>query len=306
MIRRNFLGLDICCDELVGVSLQRQGAKATRLTGVRTAPLAGEVWALSVKEANIRDRARFVAAVKAVLDPLAGGEDRIALSLPDPIGRIFFTEVDTAFKSRQEGIEVVKWQLKKSLPADARDVQLDYQVLEKTEAGGYRLLVSAMVRGVVRQYEEALAEAGYHPVIVDFHSLNLYNYYRARLDLGEDFILVGMDGGGLLGLYFFQGKLPCFHRHKRIADDPREVFNEINLSFAAHRDSLPGFHRAGVFLHTDWPEPTALRAALAAAFERDVVLLDPKIERFAAGSPPVGQVGNRRPAAAIGAAERLL
>lgn len=306
MIKRNFLSLDICCDELVAVALRRQGNKTVRLTGVRTVPLAADVWSLSVKGTNISDRLRFVEAVKEVLDPLAGGEDRIVLSLPDPVGRLFFTETDAAFKSRREGLEVVKWQLKKSLPADARDVQLDYQVLGKTEAGGWRLLVSAMVRSVLQQYEELLDQAGYHAVIVDFHSLNLYNYYRARLNLGEDFILVGLDGGGLLGLYFFQGKVPYFHRHKRIDADPQALFNEVNLSFAAIRESLPGFARAGVFLHTDWPDPSALLAALEGAFERDVVLLDPKIERVAAGTLPVGVVGNRRLVAAIGAAERLL
>jgi len=306
VIKRNFLSLDICCDELVAVALRRQRSSAVQLTGARTAPLAGDVWSLSVKEPNIRDRLRFVEAVKEVLDPLAGGEDRIVLSLPDPVGRLFFTETDTVFKSRREGIDVVKWQLKKSLPADARDVQLDYQVLGKAESGGWRLLVSAMVKSVLQQYEELLDQAGYHAVIVDFHSLNFYNYYRARINLGEDFILVGLDGGGLLGLYFFQGQTPYFHRHKRLNADSQAFFDEVNLSFAAIRESLPGFARAGVFLHTDWPDPSALLAALEGAFERGAVLLDPKIERFAAGTLPVGVVGNRRLVAAIGAAERLL
>jgi len=213
VIRRNFLSLDICGGTLRGVALRRQGTRTVVLTGTRTTPLAEDIWTLSVRDANILDRPRFIAAVKATLDPLSGGEDRIALSLPDPIGRLLLTEVDSVFKSREEGIEVVKWQLKKSLPAEARDIQLDYQVLEKTEAGRYRLAVSVIVLSVLHQYEDVLAEASYHPVVVDFHSLNLYNYYRSRLDLGNDFILVGIDGG-LLSLQFFQGKTPCFHRHK--------------------------------------------------------------------------------------------
>ena len=305
MIRRNFLGLDICGGELRGVALRRQGATTVALTGAKTASLADDVWALSVRDANILDRPRFIAAVRAALDSLSRGEDRIALSLPDSIGRILLTEVDSVFKSREEGIEVVKWQLKKSLPAEARDVQLDYQVLEKTETGRYRLVVSMIVRTVLRQYEEALAEAGYHPVVVDFHSLNLYNYYRSRLDLGEDFILVGIDGGHL-GLQFFQGKIPCFHRHKRVAAEPEEGFKEINLSFAAIRENYPGFHRAAVFLHCDWTERGSLIEALRAAFERDVIVLDPKIEQLAAQLPPPGEVASPSLVAAIGAAERLM
>jgi type IV pilus assembly protein PilM len=209
-----------------------------------------------------------------------------------------------AFKSRQEGIEVLKWQLKKSLPAEPKDVHLDYQVLEKTETGRYRLAVALMVRGVLQQYEEVLAEAGYHAVIVDFHSLHLYNYYRSRLDLGEDFILVGIDDG-LLGMQFFQGKIPCFQRHRRGVADSQEVFQEVNLSFAAIRESFSGFPRAGVFLHTDWEQPAALVEALRAAFEREVLVLDPKIERLAVQPLPPALGAGQSLVAAIGAAERL-
>ncbi|WP_432821066.1 type IV pilus biogenesis protein PilM [Trichloromonas sp.] len=305
MIRRNFISLDICGGELRGVALRRQGTKTVVLTGAKTTPLPENTWALSVRDANILDRPRFIAAVKATLDPLAGGEDRIALSLPDPIGRILMTEVDSTFKSRQEGVEVVKWQLKKSFPAEAKDMQLDYQVLEKTEAGRYRLLVSMIVRSVLHQYEEVLSEAGYHPVLVDFHSPNLYNYYRSRLDLGNDFILVGIDGNQL-GLQFFQGKKPCFHRHKRVVAAPAEVFKEINMSFASIRENYPGFQRAAVFLHCDWAERGALIDALKAAFERDVIVLDPKVERLVVKPLSYGVAVSPNLAAAIGAAERLM
>jgi type IV pilus assembly protein PilM len=305
MIRRNFLSLDICDGLLRGVALRRQGNKTVVLSGARTAPLAETIWSASVQEANILDRSGFSAAVKAVLDPLSNGEDRISLSLPDSIGRFLLTEVDTAFKSRDEGIEIVKWQLKNSLPAEAKEIQLDYQVLEKTDTGRYRLAVSLILRRVLHQYEDVFAEVGYHPVIVDFHSLNIYNYYRSRLDLGDDFILVGVDGG-LLGLQFFLSKIPCFHRHKRVSNDPQEIFNEINLSFAAVRERYPGYHRATVFLHTDWVERSALMEALTAVFERDVILLDPKVERLVVKLGILGETNGRSLVAALGAAERLM
>ncbi|TRO79478.1 hypothetical protein [Trichloromonas acetexigens] len=304
MIRRTFLGLDLCGRQLQAAALRRRGTKAPALVDVRLASLAEESWSLSVREPNIRDRAAFIAAVKSVLDPIARGEDRIALSLPDPLGRILLAEVETAFKSHQEGIEVLKWQLKKSLPAEPREVRLDYQVVEKTETGRYRVLVSLMLGSVLGQYEEVLAEAGYHPVVIDFHAMHRYNFYRPRIDLGEDFILVGVDGD-LLGLQLFQGKIPVFQRHKRISGAFEEIFQEINLSFASVRESFPGFQRAGVFLHTA-PPATALMEVLKAAFEREVRLLDPKIEQLAPLPLPQLLNGGTHLAAAVGAAERLL
>ncbi|MDY0270350.1 hypothetical protein [Trichloromonas sp.] len=304
MIRRTFLGLDLCSQELRVVALRRRGARPPALVDARVAPLPGASWSLSVRDANIRDREAFIAAVKSVLDPIARGEDRIALSLPDPLGRILLAEVETAFKSRQEGIEMLKWQLKKSLPAEPREVRLDYQVVDKTETGRYRVLVSLMLGSVLQQYEEVLAEAGYHPVVIDFHAMHRYNFYRSRFDLGDDFILVGVDGD-LLGLQLFQGKIPVFQRHKRISGAFEEIFQEINLAFASVRESFPGFQGAGVFLHAP-QQPAALVDVLKVAFEREVRLLDAKVEQLAAAPLPQLLDGGAHLVAAVGAAERLL
>ncbi|BCR05768.1 hypothetical protein DESUT3_28370 [Desulfuromonas versatilis] len=304
MIRRTYLGLDIRPESLYAVALLRQGTGAS-LSGGRMIGLDRGILELSVREPNIADRARFIQAVREVLDPLAGKEDRIALALPDQIGRVLLTEVETAFKSRDEGVEVVKWQLKNSLPTEARNVQLDYQVLERTENGRYRLMVSLMVKSVLQQYEEALAEAGYNAALIDFHSVNLYNYYRSRLESGEDFILVGVEGNSF-SLQYYHGRLPVFHRTKRIALEPGKVFQEVNLSCAGFRDSQPGFVRAPVYLHTDWPEREPLLEALRSAFERDVVLLDPRLDRMAKTPLNLAAGRDMEIVAAVGVTERLL
>ena len=73
MIRRTFLGLDLCGRQLQAVALRRRGTKAPALVDVRLAPFPEDCWSLSVREPNIRDRAAFIAAVKGVLDPIARG-----------------------------------------------------------------------------------------------------------------------------------------------------------------------------------------------------------------------------------------
>ncbi len=304
VIRRTYLGLDIRPDGLYAVSLRRQG-KGASLSAGRTLSLAEGILGSSVREPNIVNLKGFIEAVREVLDPLAGNEDRIALSLPDQVGRVLLPEVETAFKSKEEGIEVLKWQLKSSLPGEAKNIQMDYQVLEKTETGRYRLAVSLMVKSVLQQYEELLAEAGYNAALVDFHSFNLYNYYRSRLDSGEDCILVGVEGASL-SLQYFQGRLPVFHRTKKIAIDPAKVFQEINLSFAGFRESQLGFQRVPVFLHTDWKPRDSLIEALTAAFEREAVLLDPRLDRMAAAPLNLSAGSELEIVAAVGVAERLL
>jgi len=305
VIRRTYPALDITPGELRGVALHRKG-RGVSLDGGRVLSLKKEDITLSIREPNILEPRRFVEAIGEVLNPLAAGEERIALSLPDGIGRILLTETESAFKSKKEGVDILKWQLKTSLPGDPKDVRLDYQVLKKSDSGRYTLAVALIASRVLNQYEELLSEAGYHAAVIDFHSLHVYNYYRPRLDLGEDFILVGVEGGGL-SIQFFEGGVLVFHRAREVQTSPVRVFQELSRSVVGCHEKFPGFRRATLFLHSDWPDRQPLVDALRSVFERDeVVQLEPHLERLAAPSLQVksGSLGSL--VAAVGAAERML
>lgn len=305
MIRRTYLGVDVRAGELRTVALRRKG-RGSSLAGGRIISLAGGGVVPSFQKLNILNLRSFMEALHEVLDPLAGREERIALSLPETAGKIILTEMETNFKTKEEGLEVLKWQLKSSLPFDSNDVRLDFQALEKSDTGRQRLIVALMSGKVLEQYEEVITEAGYNPTVVDFHSLNLYNYYRPRLDLGENFILVGIEGGSLSFQFFLSGIL-VFHRVRELVEaNPQTIFRELNLTLVSCREKYPGFRRAAVFMHSDWEENGPLLEALASAFEREVVLLDPHLERLAPDSLDLPSWKSPCLAAAIGVAERMM
>jgi type IV pilus assembly protein PilM len=305
VIRRNYPALDITAGELRGVALHRKG-RGVSLDGSGVFSLKRGEIALSMREPNILEPRGFVKAIGEVLNPLAAGEERIALSLPDGSGRVLLTESESAFKSKKEGVDILKWQLKNSLPGDPKDVQLDYQVLKKSDSGRYTLAVAMIASRVLNQYEELLSEAGYHAAVIDFHSLHVYNYYRPRLDLGEDFILVGVEGGWL-SIQFFEGRVLVFHRAREVQTSPVRVFQELSRSVVGCHENFPGFRRATLFLHSDWPDRQPLVDAVSSAFERDeVVQLEPHLERIAAPAPHMTSGSLRSLVAAVGAAERML
>jgi type IV pilus assembly protein PilM len=303
-MRRTYLALDITPRQLRAIAMRRRG-KASSLTGGRVLSLPEGVLTLSVREPNILDSRRFVEAVQELLDPLAGREERLALCLPDAVGRVMLVETETALRTREEGVDILKWQLKSSLPDAPKDVQLDFQVLHKSETGRFQVVTSFIAGRVLQQYEELLGEAGYGAAVVDFHSLSVYNYYRPRLDLGEDFILIGVEGGSL-SVQLFQGQILCYHRCREVDPSPAGVFQELSRSLAGAQEQYPGFRRAAAFLHCDWADPQPLLAAVRSAFEREEMqLLDPHLERLAAaGVETVGRAGTL--VAAVGAAERLM
>jgi type IV pilus assembly protein PilM len=300
---RCFVGIDIQPGGLYFAALQRSRPH-TRLVGVRFESLEGIV-EVSSRQPNIRDARRFIEGLRRGVDALAGPEERIALSLPDRAGRIYLTDVDTPFKTHQEGVDILKWRLKASLPAPPAQVKLDYHLFDKRDEGHQHCIVAAIAMPILEQYEDLVNEAGRHAIQIDFHSLNIYNYYRPRLDLGDEFILVGLERG-LLSLQYVLGHNLCYQRVSEFKADPERTFREINRTLIEAYETFPAMKRCAIFAHVDPGMDGDIDKLLLGAFKREVKCLDPALKRFSGegktgGLQPVGSV-----VAALGAAERMM
>ena len=302
MMVRTYIAVDIAADQLTAAAVQRS-RPASRLAGVRRELLGGAV-ELSSRQPNVTDPRRFVEALRRVLDPLARGEEQIALSLPDRVGRLYLLEIEAAFKSRQEGIDILKWRLKGSLPASPQQVQLDYQVLERRDDGRQRCVVAAVARPVLDQFEELVEAAGRQAVQVGFHSLSLCNFYRPRLDLGDEFLLIAVEAGQL-GIMYFSGRALAYQRVRETVPEPELLFRELTRTLAEAVAVHPAMQRCPVVAHLDPELAASVREVLVSTLEREVRVLDPQLKRFAGGGG-VGLPAGGAVLAALGAAERLM
>jgi len=300
---RSFVGVDIQPGGLYLAALQRNRPH-TQLVGLRFESLEG-VLDVSSRQPNIRDARRFVEGLRRGVEALAGQEERIALSLPDRAGRIYLTDVDAPFKTYQEGVDILKWRLKSNLPAPPGQINLDYQILDKHDDGRQRCIVAVIAMPVLQQYEDLVNEAGRHAIQIDFHSLNLYNYYRPRLDLGDEFILVGLEHG-LLSIQYVVGHSICYQRVSEFKADPQRIFREINRTLVEAYATFPVMKRCAVLAHVDPDLDGDIDKLLSTAFEREVKCLDPGLKHFSG----VGKTGGLQPVgsviAALGAAERMM
>jgi len=306
VFRRTYVGMDICPEGLRAIAVQRRGRNVF-LSGGQTLHFSDEVVRPSTREPNVLQPELYIDAVREVLVPLAKSEERIALSLPDACGYSFLLEINTPLKSRQQGIEILKWQLKDTLPEGYRDFSLDYQVLSELESGARKVLVSVIDNQVLAQYEELVEAAGFNASLIDFHAFQLYNCYRSKTDLGDDFILVAASGKELI-LLGFQGKLLDFLRVKSVGCDPEHVFREINRSLVAYRSAHSLRSRTMIYLHSDWREQELLLEAVQTAFAADVHLLPGPLAQLKGNGQALAISGAEASsmAAALGAAERQL
>lgn len=301
---RRYLALDLRQQELRAVCLTGR-QKHPLLEGARLIGLPSGLLRPSVRPLNISDTARLKAAIQEVLNPIAGKEERLALVLPETVGRLFTAEIDAPFANKEEAEKILKWQMKANLPADPESTVLDFQILDQREDGLKRLLVAAVARAVLDEYEEVITAAGYFPVLVGFHSMFLHNYYRNRIEQPEESILVILESG-FLSFEYSHGRVPFFHRFRMVGDDSSLIFQEICRTLVGVKDDYPGMKRAAVFLQCDLVETEPVMDILRAAFQREVILLDPHIDRIASQPSDWPKWRLRGLAAAVGAAEQMI
>ncbi|MDZ4183918.1 MAG: hypothetical protein U1D97_02935 [Desulfuromonadales bacterium] len=301
---RTYLALDLRQQELRAVSLTGRRKKPI-LKGAQLMALEPGWLQPSPRATNISDPARLKAAIQEVLAPIAAGEERLAVVLPENIGRLFTIEIDTPFANKAEGEKIIKWQLKGNLPADPDATVLDFQVLDQREDGTKRLLVAAVARSVLTEYETVITDAGFFPALVGFHSIFLHNYYRTRLEQPDESVLLIFESG-FLSFEYSQGRVPLYHRFRQVGDDSSTIFQEISRALVGAQKDYPGLKRAEVFLQSDLAETEVVIDILRSAFQREVVLLDPHIDRFVSQPSDWPKWRLRGLAAAVGAAEQMI
>ena len=273
MKRRRYLGLDIRPRMLRAVALERH-SQDFAVVASRSVPLPEGLFNSDMREAQVREEKPFSEALEEVLLPLAGSERRLALSLPDHCGLVQVVESEVAVPSRKEGRAIFRWQAQQLLPAELDDFEFDYQLLDTREVGRSRALVVALAGGILTQYEQLLGAMGFCPVLVSFHFLDLYRFYRQQLDTLGDCVLVAVSAEEVALQFFRSGQLE-FYRSRTATDGETRALQEIHRLAVHCRQVVPGFERASLFFHQEQPEAGRLSEGLVSLFGREVLPLHP-------------------------------
>ena len=225
----------------VAFALLSGSASSPRLERVASASLAPGSVRVSLREPNILDPQALSDALRNAHNLLLHAGTRLSITLPDAVGRIMLIDVEGRFKSRAEGLDIIRWKLKKNIPFEIADTHLDYQQLKVRENGDMALMVALVSRTVIGQYEDLLVTAGFTPARIDFNSFNLYRTFESRLAPQEDVTLISFYDSTLSILIFADGILE-FQRVKDLSGSlgvDSRVYMEINSSLMVYRERHP-------------------------------------------------------------------
>jgi type IV pilus assembly protein PilM len=150
-----------------GVVAARAEDAAALLTAVARANLVEGALTPGLKAGNVVDKATVVAAVRKVLDGVAGtGRERsrdVTLVVPDAAVRVLFLDFDQLPSKAAEALPVVRFRLKKLLPFDADEAMVSYQLMSSGKGSLIKMVAVAMPKEVLAEYEAVVIAAGYLP-----------------------------------------------------------------------------------------------------------------------------------------------
>ncbi len=241
MFNKQSLGFEISHNglQMVVVGGKR---KAPKLNAFSAHDFPDGIIQFSFRELNVANTARFVNIVRETYVKLLTSATRVSLSLPDCIGRVMLLNLETRFKNRQEGADLIRWKLKKNFPLDIDSIHLDYQILRENETGGMLTLVSVITKQIINQYEDLLNESGLEPDHIDFTTFNLYRLFYERLNLSENSAFITFFGGILSITVLYEGIIE-FYRSKEISSgvfEAERIYREVNNTLLVYRNNHPG------------------------------------------------------------------
>lgn len=269
----------------LGMELYQDGARMVLVSGKPAAPdlesfydvsFPSDTLKISLREENVLNRTAFVAKIREAYLRLLAGTSRVAVSLPETAGRVILLDLETRFKTKDEGADIIRWKLKKNLPFEINEMQLDYQVAQERGTGEVSTLVTLISRQVVTQYEDLLLEAGLQPNRIDFTTFSIYRFFTSRLENIENATLI-IWHAGILTVMLFQNGVLDFYRSKELSGDhgqTNRMYREISSSLQFYKDRQPGYSINEAFFVIQPHEADAMRAVIAEATGLEPVLLD--------------------------------
>jgi len=260
---------------VAAVRLQAQGGKST-LAAAALVEIPPGTLAVSMMEPNIKDPAAFRQALRSVVEKTGIlGAGKVALVLPDPVARVALLDAaEIKPRGRTDGEEMIRFRLRKAVPFEIRDARLAVAPLPAPPGAKAQILVGAILRSILLEYEDPCRELGLEPGIVTLSGIAIQEVVAASAAPGDDLLVINWDEGYVsLLLSRAQGLVLVRSLTGASAASPEAVARELAQTILYYRERLGGLGLKRVVLRSAaLPPDEASRTVEAAAGQRPEIL----------------------------------
>ena len=218
------------------------GQGSTRvLTSYAGEPLAPGVVDAALNGPNVHDPVALTAAIRTVLDRLSSRPKRIAVVLPDTVGKLSLVRFEKVPAKVQDLDQLIRWQVRKAAPFKIEDAQVSWIPGIVPPEGGREYIVTVARRDIIQSYERACEAAGAYPGIVDLATVNLINAVlgtESRGTLVADWLLVHV-AADYSTMSVIRGSHVIFFR-TRVSDNDDDLADLVHQTAMYHEDRLGG------------------------------------------------------------------
>lgn len=142
----------------------------------------------SLSTGNITNASTLGETIASALSAVGGRKRDVVAVIPDAAVRVLLLDFDTLPEKPAEAEPIIRFRLRKSVPFDADQAALSFQVYRKDN--GVKVLAALTPREVLREYEAVFQSAGYDPGYVLPSTLAALN----GVDSERPTLLVKTDG----------------------------------------------------------------------------------------------------------------
>jgi type IV pilus assembly protein PilM len=255
------MAIQISANRLVGVALSVQGGTPA-VAAYASEPLTPDIVEPSLNAVNVHDEKALAGLIDGVFGTLGQRAKRIALVLPDSVAKVSLLRFDKIPDRAQDLEQLIRWQVRKSVPFRIEDAQVAWQPAMPLPGGGREYLVTVARRDIIRGYESACEAAGAHPGLVDIASFNQVNAVLAGGPVSGDWLLVSLAPDYATIALVRAGDL-IFYRNRTAAGEA-DLADLVHQTAMYHEDRLGG----GGFSRVVVAGASAMGTAEAARFRQ--------------------------------------
>ena len=232
------VGIEIASGHVTVVRASPGGLPVS-IAAAAVEPLPPGALSPALNEPNIRDRAAVVEAVRRALDRTGARRRRAVLVVPDTVARVSLLRFEKVPARRADLLELIRWQVRKTVPFRVEDAQLTFAPAGRSGDGGREWAVLLARQDIVAEYESVCQEAGAQVGVVDLATLNLVNAVVAAGAAPEGDWLIVNAAAEYLSVAILRGGDLLFFRH-RGSDGEESLADVVHQTAMYYEDRLQG------------------------------------------------------------------
>ncbi|MGC8548725.1 MAG: hypothetical protein ACP5M4_03400 [Acidobacteriaceae bacterium] len=189
-----------------------------------------------LKSANLADPSAVSSAIRKALEDVGARRKNVTLIVPDTAARVLLLDFDSLPARQRDALPILRFRLRKMLPFDVEDAAISYQMLPQSSQQ-IRVLVVAMPRAILAEYESAVRDAGFEPGSVLTSTIASLSALRA----GSPALIINRSSGAITTAIVSQDDL-LLHRTLDLPQNPalqrEELAQAVSVALAYFEDTL--------------------------------------------------------------------